>query len=132
MKIVIFYKKPGCVTNAKQKTRLRNAGCMVIERNILKHQMGKEQMSMFFEGKPIEKWFNHNAPLIKNEEVDLSKLNRDEALELLVSNPIMIKRPLLIIKDKMISGFDEEKIEELLDIDLENVSHSLERTAQSA
>lgn len=132
MKIVIFYKKPGCVTNAKQKTRLRNAGCMVIERNILKHQMDKEDMSTFFEGKPIEKWFNPNAPLIVNEEVDVSKLSRDEALELLVSNPIMIKRPLLIIKNKKMSGFDQEKIEELLDIDLENSSHLVQRSAQSA
>lgn len=74
MNIVIFYKKPGCVTNAKQKTKLRKAGCMVIERNILKHQMGPEEMFKFFEEKPIEKWFNLNAPLIKDEEVDITKL----------------------------------------------------------
>ena len=104
---------------------------MVIERNILKHQMGPQELSMFFEGKPIEKWFNPNAPLIKDEEIDPSKLNKDEALELLVSNPIMIKRPLLIIKNKKMSGFNQEEIEELLDIDLENMSH-LQSSAQSA
>ena len=131
MNIVIFYKKPGCVTNAKQKTKLRKAGCMVIERNLFKHQMGPEEMYKFFEDKPVEKWFNPNAPLIKDEEIDPSKLNKDEALELLVSNPIMIKRPLLIIKNKKMSGFDQEKIEELLDIDLDNMSH-LQSSAQSA
>lgn len=43
----------------------------------------------------------------------------------------MIKRPLLIVKNKKMSGFNEEKIEELLGIDLENMSH-LESSAQSA
>ena len=114
-KIVIFYEKPGCATNAKQKKSLRDAGCMVIERNLLDHGMNAEELYAFFEGKPVSEWFNPNAPKMKRGEIDISKLNERSALQMLMMEPILIKRPLIVMNNRKMSGFDQGFIERSLE-----------------
>jgi len=119
MKIVIFYEKPGCATNAKQKKSLRDAGCMVFERNLLNHGMSVEELFSFFEKMPVSQWFNLDAPQIKKGEIDPNTISKDAAMQYLLKEPILIKRPLILIKSQRISGFDQNHIEELLQIDLQ-------------
>ncbi len=119
MNLIIFYNKPGCKTNTKQKKILRNSGCIIIERSLLHHDMQRNDLLMFFQDKPISEWFNPNAPVLKNGELDISLIDKEEALNLLMSNPILIKRPLLIVKNEKLSGFNQEKIEELLEIKID-------------
>lgn len=119
MKFVIFYEKQGCVTNARQKQSLRNAGCIVFERNLLKHGMSVEELLSFFEDKPIEQCFNPNAPQIKSGEINPSLISRKAAMQLFLKDPILIKRPLLYINNQRLCGFNQEHVEKLLDINLQ-------------
>jgi len=116
--VVTFFEKPGCSTNAKQKQSLIKAGCMLIERNLLDNGMNKKELIEFFNDLPINEWFNPNAPKIKSSVIDPSKMDQDEILELFMKEPILIKRPLLIINGNKICGFEQNKIEALLDIQL--------------
>ncbi|MBU0632956.1 arsenate reductase family protein [bacterium] len=116
MKLVIFYEKPGCATNTKQKKSIRDAGYLVIERDLLNNEMSKETLYEFVKDKPVAEWFNVNAPKIKNKEIDPSNLNQEEALELILNEPILIKRPLMVIGDHKICGFDQEYIENFLNM----------------
>ena len=118
MNLVIFYKKRACVTNNKQKELLRKAGCLVIERNILSNTLTKEELSIFFRDEPIDRWFNKNAPRIKNGLLNISDIDKDEALNMMIEDPILIKRPLLIINNEKICGFNQDKIEDLLNTKL--------------
>ncbi len=119
MTIVIFYEKPGCVTNKKQKKMLRKSGCVVIERNLLQHGMRSDELYSFFENRPVEDWFNPNAPQIKSGHINPEKLTEDEAMNLLFLEPILIKRPLMIINREKFCGFEQQKIEDLLHISFE-------------
>jgi len=114
MKLVIFYEKPGCATNAKQKSALREAGCKVIERDILNNGMSEADLSGFFVNLPIEKWFNKSAPQIKNAEIDIKVLDESSAMKLLMENPILIKRPLMIINKRKLCGFNQWFVERLI------------------
>lgn len=114
MKIVIFYEKPGCATNAKQKKSLRDADCMVIERNLLEHGMNIEELHTFFKKLPVDQWFNPNAPKIKNGEINPSLMNEMTALNLLIMEPTLIRRPLMVIGNKKLCGFDQAGVENLL------------------
>jgi nitrogenase-associated protein len=114
MKLVIFYEKPGCVTNAKQKSALREAGCKVIERDILNNGMSEDELSAFFVNLPVEKWFNKSAPQVKNAELDLKALDKQSALKLLIQNPILIRRPLMIINKRKLCGFNQWFVERLI------------------
>ncbi|MDX1294691.1 MAG: ArsC/Spx/MgsR family protein [Sulfurimonadaceae bacterium] len=111
MKIVIFYEKPGCATNAKQKRSLLDAGCVVIERNLLNHGMNIEELHAFLKPLPVTQWFNPNAPKIKSGEIDPSALSESAALHLLMMEPILIKRPLMAYGGQKLCGFDRERIE---------------------
>ncbi len=116
MKLVIFYEKPGCATNSKQKKSIRDAGYLIIERDLLNNELDKETLYEFVKDKPVHEWFNVNAPKIKSKEIDPLGFSEDEALELILKEPILIKRPLMVIGGQKICGFDSELVEQLLNI----------------
>jgi len=116
MNIVIFYEKPGCTANKKQKKMLRNSGCIVIERNLIQHGMSSDELYSFFENRLIPDWFNPNAPQIKTGNINPNKLSKEEAMNLLFIEPILIKRPLMIIKNQKLCGFDKQTVEKLLNV----------------
>ena len=93
---------------------LRNAGCVVIERNLLQHGMSADELYSFFENRPVSDWFNPNAPQIKNGSINPNKLSKDEAMNLLFTEPILIKRPLMIINKHKLCGFYQDTVEKLL------------------
>lgn len=115
VKLVVFYEKPFCSANAKQKQILRQSGCTLIERNLLEHGLDKETLRAFMGDKHVSDWFNPAAPAIKNGEIDPENLNELQALDLLMGNPILIRRPLMIIGTEKLCGFDAQKVAEVLD-----------------
>ena len=115
MKLVVFYEKPFCAANAKQKQILRASGCTLIERNLLDHGLDAEGLRSFMGDKSVADWFNPAAPAIKNGEVTPSELDEIKAMELLMSDPILIRRPLMIIGSEKLCGFDAVKVAEILE-----------------
>ena len=114
MRLVVFYEKPYCAANAKQKALLRAAGCTLIERNLLEHGLERSELRAFMGNAPIEAWFNPAAPAIKNGLLQPRHLSEEQALDQLMDDPILIRRPLMIIGTERICGFDEKRVGELL------------------
>lgn len=119
MILVLFYEKPGCATNRKQKKLLQNSGCTLIVHNLLEHGMTREELLSYLENEPVEKWFNPNAPKVKKGEIDPFGFTQNEALELLFSEPILIRRPLLSVQGERMCGFNVERIEKKIGTVLE-------------
>ncbi|MCK9372055.1 MAG: arsenate reductase family protein [Sulfuricurvum sp.] len=119
MRLVVFYEKPFCAANAKQKQILRSCGCTLIERNLLEHGLKGEELRIFMGKKTITEWFNPAAPAIKNGLIHPETLNEEEALALLMEDPILIRRPLMVIGREKLCGFDAAKVAELLDLYVE-------------
>ncbi|MBV5320439.1 MAG: arsenate reductase family protein [Sulfuricurvum sp.] len=115
LKLVVFYEKPFCAANAKQKQILRASGCTLIERNLLEHGLDAESLRSFMGDMAVCDWFNPVAPAIKNGEIFPDDLAEGEAMELLMSNPILIRRPLMVIGSEKLCGFDADKVSEVLE-----------------
>ena len=115
LKLVVFYEKPFCAANAKQKAILRASGCTLIERNLLEHGLEHETLRSFMGDKPVIEWFNPAAPAIKNGQISPDTLDELQAIELLMNDPILIRRPLMIIGTEKLCGFDDKKVSEVLD-----------------
>ncbi|MDD5051095.1 MAG: arsenate reductase family protein [Sulfuricurvum sp.] len=115
VKLVVFYEKPFCAANAKQKQILRSSGCTLIERNLLEHGLDAEALRSFMGNMAVTDWFNPAAPAIKNGEIFPEALDENEAMGLLMSNPILIRRPLMVIGTEKLCGFDADKVSEVLD-----------------
>lgn len=110
---VIFYEKPGCINNTRQKKRLRNAGHTVVAKNLLTEDWGTnpDHLRAFFDGKPVSEWFNRSAPLIKRGAIDPEALDEQQAIELMVIEPLLIRRPLMQVGGEKMVGFDEIKVD---------------------
>jgi len=103
---VIFYEKPGCGTNARQKRTLEAAGHSLTVRNLLTEPWTGERLRGYFGVLPVAAWFNPAAPRIKSGEIKPGALDAPAALALLVAEPILIRRPLLEAKGEKCAGFD--------------------------
>ena len=116
MAIIIFYEKPGCVNNTKQKAILQSAGHAVKARNLLTQSWSPETLYQFLKERPLWEWFNRTAPQIREGEIVPEKLDEQTALELMVKYPILIRRPLIQIGDRCTVGFDLVKLNAWLNL----------------
>ncbi|MBF0447867.1 MAG: hypothetical protein HQL67_06670 [Magnetococcales bacterium] len=106
MATVVFYEKPGCINNLLQRTLLKNSGHVVTVRNILTTQWSADKLRWFCSGIPVNKWFNRSAPQVKSGMIVPAQLSEEQALELMVSNPLLIRRPLMDVSGFPVVGFD--------------------------
>ncbi|MEH2274719.1 MAG: ArsC/Spx/MgsR family protein [Nostoc sp.] len=137
---VIFYSKPGCQGGTKQKVLLTAAGHEVVAYNLLTEPWTVERLRSFFGDRPVAEWFNPSSPKVKSGEIVPEKTDAETALQLMLREPLLIRRPLLEIGDRREVGFDVQKIdawiglkpadeslqemsENLMKQDLQNCSH---------
>nr|WP_093192039.1 ArsC/Spx/MgsR family protein [Thiocapsa sp. KS1] len=95
MSSVLFYEKPGCLSNAKQKALLASLGHRLTVRNLLSEPWTAERLRPFFGDLPVADWFNPTAPRIKQGEVRPETLDETTALALMLDDPLLIRRPLI-------------------------------------
>jgi nitrogenase-associated protein len=103
---IVFFEKPGCATNARQRRTLEAAGHQVVARNLLTEAWTAERLLGFFGDAPVKSWFNPAAPLVKDGTVDPTSIDASRALDLLLEHPLLIRRPLIEIEGKRCTGFD--------------------------
>lgn len=133
---IVFYEKPGCINNTKQKALLSAAGHQVEARNLLTAPWTPELLRSYFGSRPVPEWFNGSAPRIKSGEVVPSQLDEATALALMVADPLLIRRPLIQVGDACQVGFDRDTIDAWIGLsptapalgDLENCPRSHETT----
>ena len=111
---VVFYEKTGCSGNERQKKLLQTNGISFETRSILDTLWNKETLQTFFKGLDKEDIINNFAPQIKNNELNISDISKENLIEQMCETPILIKRPLLEIGENKLVGFDIEKINTLL------------------
>jgi nitrogenase-associated protein len=111
MAAVVFYEKPGCINNTKQKRWLRESGHEVIERNLLTHAWSAAELRRFFADLPITQWFNPSAPRIKSGEITPELLDAEQAIALMLAEPLLIRRPLMQVHETTMVGFEREAVD---------------------
>lgn len=111
---IVFYEKPGCSNNTQQKALLAAAGHEVVARNLLSERWTKEQLRAFFGTRPVAEWFNRAAPRVKSGEVVPERLDAETALDLMLQEPLLIRRPLIESSGRREIGFDQKKIHDWL------------------
>ncbi len=111
MAVVVFYEKPGCSGNARQKALLEAAGHTVVAKDVLRTRWTRMQLLSFFDALPIAQWFNRNAPAVKSGEIVPEEFDEAMALALLQAHPLLIRRPLLEVDGERRAGFDAVAID---------------------
>ena len=110
MAVVVFYEKPGCSGNARQKALLEGAGHTVVAKDLLHTPWLRMDLLSFLGALPVAQWFNRNAPAVKNGDIVPADFDEATALALLQADPILIRRPLLEVAGERRAGFDAAAI----------------------
>ncbi|MFZ2171824.1 MAG: ArsC/Spx/MgsR family protein [Methylococcaceae bacterium] len=111
MATVTFYEKPGCSNNTRQKKLLEAAGHQVVARNLLTEMWQPDRLRAFFGALAVRDWFNYSAPAIKYGDIEPENLTAQEALALMLENPLLIRRPLMQVGDSFMAGFDQQTVD---------------------
>ena len=108
----IFIEYPKCSTCKKAKKWLEENNIEFTSRNIVTQTPTAQELNEWIKnsGQDIKKWFNTSG--IKYKELNLkeklSTMSNEEKIQLLASDGMLIKRPLLISDKGILSGFKEE------------------------
>ena len=106
-----FICYPKCTTCQKAKKWLDDNGISYEIRDIKQENPSYEELSAWYKrsGLPLKKFFNTSGLLYKSMELKskLPDMTEDEMLQLLASDGMLVKRPLLIGDDYVLVGFKE-------------------------
>lgn len=111
MATITFYEKPGCKGNLRQKTLLAAAGHTVQAKSLKTETWTTERLLAFLGKLPISRWFNPAAPAIKSGEIVPENTSFEHALQLLLANPLLIRRPLMEVGEERMVGFDTAAVD---------------------
>lgn len=114
---IVFFEKPGCINNTKQKQWLEAAGHELQVYSILEYPWSAEELRGFLPGEDASLWFNRTAPVIKNGELDPDSFSAEDAVAAMLETPLLIKRPLIQIGEVKMQGFDKEVIRQIITLD---------------
>ncbi len=126
MATVLFYEKPGCRNNTRQKLWLAASGHTVLAKNLLQENWSRKELRPFFGDLPVALWFNPAAPRIKSGEIKPADHDAVTALTLMLSDPLLIRRPLLKVNDISSVGFNAEEIRAWIGLNDEKPGNDLE------
>jgi len=107
---VIFWEKPGCAGNARQKALLAASGHTLDVRNLLSEAWTAAGLRAFFGARPVSEWFNGSSPRVKLGEVRPEALDEAAALALMLADPLLIRRPLMQSGGRQEAGFEPERV----------------------
>jgi arsenate reductase-like glutaredoxin family protein len=84
------------------------------EREYGKHPLTENELSEIIGDGPIEKFLNSRTPLYREKNMKEKPPSKDEATKLMLKDPNLLKRPVIIKGRKKLTGFNEAEVKELL------------------
>lgn len=114
----IFIEYPKCSTCKRAKKWLEEKNIDFMERNIVEEIPKVEELNEWIKKseQEIKKWFNTSG--LKYKELNLKEkldtMNDKEKIELLASDGMLIKRPILVSDKGIFIGFKEDNWKQLL------------------
>ena len=115
---LLFLEYPPCSTCKKAKSWLDAHGIQYTSRHIKDQNPSKEELKSWYQKSrlPLKRFFNTSGLLYKEMKLKdkLPAMSEEEQLQLLATNGMLVKRPLLIGGDTVLIGFKEAEWSEKL------------------
>ena len=115
---MVFLCYERCTTCKRAKAWLIDRGIAFTERPIKEENPSLEELRQWYQrsGLPLKKFFNTSGLLYKAMELKdkLPTMTEEEQLQLLATDGMLVKRPMLIMEDKVLVGFRENEWAEVL------------------
>ena len=114
----IFVNSPKCSTCKRAEKFLKENNVEFVNRNIVEENPSAEELALWMEKSGLEprKFFNTSGVLYRemNLKDKIKTMSKEEMIEILSTNGMLVKRPLLVMDDKVLVGFKEENYKEII------------------
>lgn len=108
---MLFICYPKCTTCQKAKKWLESQGIAYTERNIAEENPTYKELKEWYKksGLPLKSFFNTSGLLYKSMQLKdkLPEMSEEEQLKLLATDGMLVKRPLVVDGDNVLTGFKE-------------------------
>ncbi len=116
--MIMLIEYPPCTTCKKAKKWLSGHGFSFETRHIKENPPTKEELSSWHEQYqiPLRRFFNTSGQRYRQLELKekLPGMTEEEMLDLLASDGMLVKRPVLLTEKGVLVGFREQEWEKLL------------------
>ena len=115
--MLTFIEYPKCSTCKKAKKYLDDKGLTHKDRHIVEERLSIEEIKHLHEksGYPLKRFFNTSG--MKYRELNLKEklpnMTTDEQYELLASDGMLVKRPIIETENKVLVGFKASEYDQL-------------------
>lgn len=114
--MIDFFWYPRCGTCQKAKKWLEANNISYNATDLKEVKPSRGQLEYWFKksGLPLKKFFNTSGQVYKSMELKekLPSMSQDEQLDLLASDGMLVKRPIVVAGDTVLVGFKEDQWEE--------------------
>lgn len=114
----IFVNYPKCSTCKRAEKFLKENNVEFVNRNIVEENPTAEELSLWMDKSGLEprKFFNTSGVLYRemNLKDRIKTMSKEEMIEILSTNGMLVKRPLLVTEDIVLVGFKEENYKEII------------------
>jgi len=115
---MLFLEYPPCSTCKKAKAWLDSMGIEYTARHIKEENPCYEELAQWHRrsGLPLKKFFNTSGLLYKSMSLKdkLPNMTEEEQLRLLAEDGMLVKRPIIVGDDFVLTGFNEKQWQETL------------------
>ena len=113
---MLFIEYPKCTTCKKAKKWLDDHGLQYTDRHIKEENPTADELKTWHakSGLPLKRFFNTSGVLYKEMHLKdkLPEMSEEEQFQLLATDGMLVKRPIIVTEDKVLTGFKEKEWEE--------------------
>ena len=110
---MLFVCYPKCTTCQKAEKYLKEKGVAYTMRHIKEDNPTLEELTAWYKlsGLPLKRFFNTSGMLYKELQLKdkLPAMSEEEQLQLLATDGMLVKRPLVVTEDFVLAGFKEKE-----------------------
>lgn len=115
---MLFIEYPKCTTCKKAKKWLDDNGISYTDRHIKEKNPTVDELKEWHKksGLPLKRFFNTSGNLYKELQLKdkLSAMTEEEQYKLLATDGMLVKRPIIVTEDVVLTGFKESEWAEKL------------------
>jgi arsenate reductase len=112
-KSVQFLQKPTCTTCRKARAYMENRGFALHFRNLDKERLSAAELEKLIGDRDHREFLNTRNELYRQKNMRENPPTRAEAIRMMVGEPNLIRRPVIVAGGRVVLGFDQEKIDRL-------------------
>ena len=126
--MVIIYTTPSCASCRKAKAWLEEHQIEYVEKNIFAFPLTKEDIRLMLKNTEngFEDIISTRSKYLMDNNIDIDSLKVSELEKLIIENPSILRRPIIVEDNKLQVGYNEEDIRVFIPTEIRKILMSLD------